>query len=57
MSTESTPECHLKACSLCPGTKMIRRQGAPSWEAPIQTLRCGCVCHGRRDTAKTGDAR
>lgn len=45
---EASPECKQRACRLCPGPRVIRRDGAPEWEAPIQTLRCGCLCHGRR---------
>lgn len=46
MSTaEKAPECQQDACDLCPGPKTVRRDGAPAWEAPIQTLVCGCGCH------------
>ena len=57
MSVESSsPECTLLMHQLCAGPKVIRRKGAPAWEAPILTLRCGCSCHGwRRSSAlKTG---
>ena len=54
MSPETpSPECALKMHQLCTGPKVIRRKGAPAWEAPIATLRCGCGCH-RRVGKKTG---
>lgn len=46
MSPEGkTPECQLDAHRLCDGPRVIRRENAPRWEAPLMTLRCGCACH------------
>jgi hypothetical protein len=57
MSAEgSSPECTFQMHRFCAGPKVIRRQGAPSWETPILTLHCDCPCHSRRrpNTVKTG---
>lgn len=52
MSTAGrAPECQQGVHRLCAGNRVIKREGAPAWEAPIMTLRCGCACHGRRKTA------
>lgn len=54
MSAEGfSPECTLNAHQLCAGTKTIRRQGAPAWEAPILRLRCDCRCHRGRQAGTT----
>lgn len=46
---EKTPECSLGEHALCSGPRTIRRPGAPSWEAPVMTIRCACPCHcGRK---------
>lgn len=42
---EKAPECETDMHGLCTGPKTVRREGAPKWEAPIQTLVCGCSCH------------
>jgi hypothetical protein len=47
-AAEKTPECEALMHRLCEGPGEIRREGAPSWEAPIMTIRCGCSCHARK---------
>ncbi len=44
-AVDKSAECQTDMHHLCIGPKVIRRPGAPTWEAPIQTLRCGCTCH------------
>lgn len=44
-AAQDAPECQTGMHRFCAGPKVIRRPGAPKWEAPIQTLRCGCACH------------
>lgn len=43
---EKAPECAHDMHRYCSGPKVVRREGAPSWEAPLMTLRCDCPCHG-----------
>jgi hypothetical protein len=47
-TVEKTPECEHDQHQLCSGPGEIRRKGAPDWEAPIMTVRCGCDCHRRK---------
>ncbi|SBT91391.1 hypothetical protein GA0115233_103023 [Streptomyces sp. DI166] len=47
-AAEMSAECHRGMCRLCTGPKVIKRDGAPVWEAPIMTLRCDCRCHRHR---------
>jgi hypothetical protein len=47
-AAEKTPECQHGMHQLCDGPGEIRREGAPSWEAPIMTVHCGCGCHRRQ---------
>ncbi|GAA5033249.1 hypothetical protein GCM10023335_76570 [Streptomyces siamensis] len=44
---ETTPECGLKEHAMCRGPQVLKRPGAPAWEAPLMTIRCECSCHGR----------
>lgn len=44
---EKTPECQLDEHVLCSGPGDVLRPGAPAWEAPVMTVRCGCGCHER----------
>jgi hypothetical protein len=56
MSTaETTPECTLSEHAMCGGPAVIRRRGAPAWEAPLMTIKCGCHCHGGRATPSPAD--
>ena len=44
-TVEKTPECEHGMHRYCSGPKVVRRDGAPAWEAPLMTLRCDCTCH------------
>lgn len=51
-AVEKAPECEHDMHQLCAGPLEVRREGAPVWEAPVEVLRCGCVCH--RKSTRTG---
>lgn len=52
-TAETTPECSLAEHALCAGPAVIRRAGAPSWEAPLMTVTCDCLCHGGPAAARS----
>lgn len=45
---DKTPECTLGEHKMCRGPQEIRLPGAPAWQVPVLTVRCGCACHRRR---------
>lgn len=48
---EKTAECEHDFHQYCSGPKAVRRAGAPAWEPPLMTIRCGCDCHAKDGAA------
>lgn len=52
-TAQTTPECEHGEHQWCRGPQVIRRRGAPDWEAPVMTVHCDCTCHTPASTPET----